>query len=34
MQRSSFYAAITVAVAVLGTVLLFLSFSLGGRVSP
>ncbi len=34
MQRSSFYVGLMVGMAIMGTVLLFLSFSMGGRISP
>lgn len=34
MQRSSFYVGLMVGLAIMGTVLLFLGFSMGGRVSP
>lgn len=34
MQRSSFYVGLMVGLAIMGTVLLFLSFSMGGRISP
>jgi hypothetical protein len=34
MQRSSFYVGLMVGLSIMGTVLLFLSFSMGGRISP
>jgi hypothetical protein len=34
MHRSSFYVGLVVGLSIMGTVLLFLSFSLGGRISP
>lgn len=34
MQRSSFYIGLMVGLSIMGTVLLFLSFSMGGRISP
>jgi len=34
MQKSSFYVAMTAVLTLLGTLLLFLSFSMGGRISP
>lgn len=34
MQRSSFYVGLMVGMAIMGTVLLFLIFAMGGRVSP
>jgi hypothetical protein len=34
MQRSSFYVGLMVGMAIMGTVLLFLTFSMGGRISP
>jgi hypothetical protein len=34
MQRSSFYIGLMVGLTLMGTVLLLLSFSMGGRISP
>ena len=34
MQRSSFYVGLMVGLAIMGTILLCLTFSLGGRISP
>jgi len=34
MQRSSFYVGLMVGMAIMGTVLLFFTFAMGGRVSP
>jgi hypothetical protein len=34
MQRSSFYVGLMVGLSIMGTVLLFLTFSMGGRISP
>jgi hypothetical protein len=34
MQRSSFYVGLMVGMTILGTILLSLIFSMGGRVSP
>ena len=34
MQRSSFYVGLMVGMAIMGTVLLFLTFSMGDRISP
>ena len=34
MQRSSFYVGLMVGMIIMGTVLLCLSFSMGGRISP
>lgn len=34
MQRSSLYTVMIALLTLLGTLLLFLSFSMGGRISP